>query len=380
MTKMVFLDFASASPQSDESVAAMQPYLQSDFYNASAIYLAAKKVKHCLDDLRARAASVLQVRPSEIYFTAGATEANNIIVQGILKKYPGTHCVYSDIEHDSLRNIMPNVASKIVSVLADGRIDMIALKKALTDKTALIVCMYANNEIGTVQPLHDVVALAQTVRKQRMQNGNTTPLYVHVDASQSFQYIQLLPNKLGIDSAVIGAGKIYGPKQSAVLYLKAGIQIEPLLYGGGQENGVRSGTENIAQIAGTVTAMQQTDIMRKSEAKRMQELQNYFLVKLSDLDNVMVNGSLKYRIPNNIHITCGGFDNETLVMQLDELGIMAATGSACHASNDEPSAVLRAIGLSDTQARSSVRFSMGRTTTKKDIHTTVAALAKCLRA
>lgn len=378
MTKPIFLDFASATPQSDASVEAMQPYLQQDFYNASALYLAAKKVKHDLDNLRATTAKILQVRPSEIYFTAGATEANNIVIKGILNKYADTECIYSDIEHDSVRKSMPHVQSKIVTVAADGRIDLDALQKAITDKTSLIVCMYANNEIGTIQPLHDVVALVQTVRAQRLQKKVTTPLYVHVDASQSFQYIALLPHKLGIDGAVIGAGKIYGPKQSAVLFIKAGMQLAPLVNGGGQENSVRPGTENIALIAGTVAAVQQTDKMRATESRRMQELQKYFIERLLQLKQVTINGSLKYRLPNNIHITCQGYDNETLVMQLDELGIMAATGSACHASSDEPSAVLRAIGLSDAQAQSSIRFSMGRTTTKNDIDTTVTALAKCL--
>ena len=378
MTKPIFLDFASATPQSDASVAAMQPYLQQDFYNASALYLAAKKVKHDLDNLRATTAKILQVRPSEIYFTAGATEANNIIIKGILNKYADTECIYSDIEHDSVRKSMPHVQSKIVTVAADGRIDLDALQKAITDKTSLIVCMYANNEIGTIQPLHDVVALVQTVRAQLLQKKVTTPLYVHVDASQSFQYIALLPHKLGIDSAVVGAGKIYGPKQSAVLFIKAGMQLAPLVNGGGQENSVRPGTENIALIAGTVAAVQQTDKMRATESRRMQELQKYFIERLLQLKQVTINGSLKHRLPNNIHITCQGYDNETLVMQLDELGIMAATGSACHASSDEPSAVLRAIGLSDAQAQSSIRFSMGRTTTKNDVDTTVTALAKCL--
>ena len=163
-----------------------------------------------------------------------------------------------------------------------------------------------------------------------------------------------------------------------MLYIKAGTLLKPLLYGGGQEKGLRSGTENIALIAGTVAALLQTDKMRTTESRRMQDLQKYFMEKLSKIDQVTINGSLKHRIPNNVHITIVGFDNETLVMQLDELGILAATGSACHASNDEPSAVLHALGLSDEQAHSSIRFSMGRTTTKKDLDATVAALSKCL--
>ena len=379
MTAPIFLDYASATPQSDASIAAMQPYMQQYFYNASALYLSAKKVKHDLDDLRAAAAKVLQVRPSEVYFTAGATEANNIVIKGILAKNPGTHCIYSDIEHDSVRNCMPQVDAKIVPVLADGRIHIDELKNAITDKTSLIICMYANNEIGTIQPIQEIATLAQTIRSNRVKNGISTPLYVHVDASQSFQYIPLLPHKLGIDSAVIGSGKIYGPKQSAVLFVKAGTHISPILHGGGQENSLRPGTENVALIAGTVTAFQQADALRADESKRMKDLQHYFIEKISQLPQVTINGSLKHRIPNNVHVTCEGYDNETLVMQLDELGIMAATGSACHASNDEPSAVLRAICLSDDQSRRSIRFSMGRDTTKKDIDTTVTALAKCLR-
>ena len=379
MKKLIYLDYASTTPQSNESVAAMQQYFKDDFYNPSALYLAAKNVSKNLENLRASVAGILQVRPTEVFFGAGSTEANNIIIQGIMNQYIECNMIASAIEHDSVLNIAKKYNSKLVGVNDAGIIDVLELAKIINDKTVLISCMSANNEIGTVQPVSDIARLINKIKKERLQKGNTTPLFLHVDASQSFNYLPLLPHALGIDFAVVGGSKIYGPKQTSVFFIKNGIKLEPLIIGGGQEKGVRSGTENVAGIAGLVAAIKQTDDMRIAESERLLQLRNMLVEGLKKLDpSCVINGSLKNRLPNNVHVTFNNIDNETLVMQLDEKGIMVATGSACNASSDAPSHVLSAIGLSGKQAQSSVRITTGRNTTKSDITVLLDSLGKFL--
>ncbi len=358
----------------------MLPYLQQDFYNPSALYLAAKNVKNKLENYRSVAADMLQVRPLEIYFTAGSTEANNTVIHGIMSQYKDAHMIVSSIEHDSVINTASHYNNSLATVDASGLIVLTKLATIITDKTVLISCMSANNEIGTIQLIADIAKIISSIRKERLRQGNTNPIYLHVDASQSFNYLPLLPHALGIDFAVVSGSKIYGPKQTAVLFVKNGIKLDPLIIGGGQERGMRSGTENAAGIAGLVTAMTEADTMRAEESKRLLPLSKQLIEGLKTIQpNCVVNGSLKHRLPNNVHVTFNKVDNETLVMQLDEQGIMVATGSACGASSDTPSHVLRAIGLADEQAKSSIRITMGRFTTTDNIDYFLTVLEGILR-
>jgi cysteine desulfurase len=363
---MMYFDYASATPMSDKAIQAMQPYLQKDFFNPSALYLCAKDVKKDLDAFRARIASSIHVRPSEIYFVAGSSEANNMVVHGVMRAHPEARVLVSAIEHDSVMQSAAVYDVATVPVLESGIIDIASFKNSITDTTVLVSCMAANNEIGTVQPLAEIVAVIKAVRDNRKKTGNDKPLYLHVDASQSFNYVPLLPHEEGIDFAVVGGGKIYGPKQTAFLYKRASVPLLPSVYGGGQEYGLRSGTENVAGCAALCVAVEEAAIIRSAERSRLIPLQQQLYNFFESVGGV-VNGSKKHRLPNNIHVTLFGFDNETLVMQLDEAGCMVATGSACHASSDEPSHVLKAIGLSDTDARSSIRITLGRGTTTEEI-------------
>ncbi len=377
--KQIFLDYASATPVSKVVRAAMEPYYSDIFHNPSALYLAAKLARSKLEAARATSAKQLAVHLSEIIFTAGSTEANNLALRGVMQNFDSAHCIVSAIEHESVLHTARQFEFSLLPVKPNGIIDMTAFTALVKDNTVLVSCMLANNEIGSVQPVAELAKMVAIVRQQRRAQGNTLPIYLHTDASQAYNYMQVLPHSLGADMLVVGGSKIYGPKQTALLYLKSGIQLQPQITGGGQEWGLRSGTENLAGYMGFSAALKETADLRKEETKRLLVLRDFFIAGLQhQLPQVLINGTLKNRLPNNVHITFPGTDNETLIMQLDEAGILAAAGSACSASSDETSHVLKAIGLSPSQAQSSLRFTMGRATSKTDIIYTLNTLIKLL--
>lgn len=379
MSQTIYLDNAAATPMDESVFLAMQPYLTDQYFNPSAQYAAAVNVKRAVEEARARVAHWFGSRPSEITFTAGGTEANNLVIHGVMQQYPDANMIASQIEHDSVLNPAGQYEHTLLSVRPDGRVVVDDLAKAIDENTVLISIQYANNEIGTIQPIRKITQLVAEVRKSRQNRGSSLPLLVHVDACQAPAYLDIHASHLGADFVVINASKIYGPKQTAALYCKAGIALKSQLLGGGQERGLRSGTENVANIIGLATALELVQERRQDEAKRMQTLQNLFfdLVEQS-IPTAVINGSRKYRLPNNVHVTIPGYDNERLMMQLDDAGILCAVGSACSASSDEPSHVLKAMGLSDSEAQSSLRLSMGFQTTEQDVRVTVDALAKLI--
>lgn len=380
--KHIYLDHAAATPVSNKVAAAMQPYLAESFYNPSATYLAAKAVRTDIDSARVQVASVLGSRPAEIIFTAGGTEANNAAIKGVAYSFPGSHLVSSALEHDSVRFPLMYLAKtgwshSEVLPKPDGVVEAAAILSAVTDKTVLVSVMYANNEIGTIQPIKQIAAGLQKIRQDRRKAGNELPLYFHTDACQAANYLDLHVSRLGVDLMTLNGGKIYGPKQSGALYAATHVQLIPLLHGGGQELNRRPGTENPAAIVGFATALAHAQSTRHTQSKHLKMTQLYFCHLLEDrLPNAVINGSMKHRLPNNVHVTIPGVDNERVIFGLDEVGILAAAGSACSASSDEPSHVLKAIGLTDGEAQASLRFTMGRQTDKAAIEKTVQALAK----
>lgn len=377
--KKIYLDYAAATPLDEEVFKAMQPYLTERFYNPSATYLAAKAVTRDIEAARVRVAHWLGARPSEIIFTAGGTEANNLAIQGIMDNYPDCSVVTSSIEHDSVLKPAGRYEHRLTPVQPDGLIDLESLGKAIDDKTVLVSIIYANNEIGTIQPLRRIRDLCDEIKKDRQERGIKRPLYLHSDAAQAGNYLDLHVSRLGVDMLTLNGGKIYGPKQSGVLFVKSGIILNPLIVGGGQENNLRSGTENVAAIIGLATALDRVQTIRHEETARLQVLTSHLMSELGTrFPGVIINGSLKHRLPNNVHVTFPGQDNERLMMALDEAGIQCAVGSACSASSDEPSHVLKAIGLSDEDARSSLRFTLGRYTKRQDINSVLSVLARLL--
>lgn len=370
-----YLDYAAATPL-DKSVArSMEPYLTTQFYNPSATYQAARQIRMALNSARDSLAHWLGARNSEIIFTAGGSEANNLAIHGIMKQFPKGNIIISAIEHESVQAPAGNYDYREIQVQPDGRIDLDDLRQKIDGKTVLVSIMYANNEIGTIQPLRDVAKLIKEVQSKR--DKDDPPLYFHSDACQAANYLDLHVARLGVDLMSLNGGKIYGPKQTGALYIKSGIKLIPLINGGGQEQGLRSGTENVAGIIGLAAALDMVQSDRRQETERLKVLQQQFFAKLSQaLPASVINGSIKHRLPNNLHFTIPGLDNERLLIQLDEAGIQAAAGSACSASNETPSHVLRALGLSDDYARASLRMTMGRQTTVAQLEKTIVTLKR----
>ncbi len=375
--KKIYLDYAAATPMDARVLKAMEPYFTKHFYNPSSLYLDARDAAKDIAGSRASVANWLGSRPGEIIFTAGGTEANNLAINGVMESFPEANLLVSSIEHESVLKPAEKSKARQIPVDGQGLVILKTLEKLVDEKTVLISIMYANNEIGTIEPIKKISAIISKIRKSRLSKGNSLPLYLHTDACQAGNYLDLHTSRLGVDLMTINAGKIYGPKQTGALYVRAGTQLKSQIKGGGQEFGIRSGTENIAGIVGFAVALDLVQQNRQQEAARLQNLQNTFMALIKTLlPQAEINGSLKHRLPNNIHITIPGSDNERLIMELDEKGIQAAAGSACSASKDEPSHVLAAIGLSDEAARSSLRLTMGKFTTEAEVQKTAEILAK----
>ncbi|MBX4190654.1 cysteine desulfurase [Candidatus Saccharibacteria bacterium] len=374
--KKIYLDYAAATPLDPKVLEAMKPYFSSKFYNPSAIYLEGRKIRRDLDEIRHKVAEIIGAKPAEIIFTAGATEANNLAIQGTLSEFPEGEILVSAIEHESVLEPARLFKNTEIPVDKNGQIILNKLSILINDKTVLVSVILVNNELGSIQPLKEIANIIKKVRKQRLASGNEMPIYLHTDAAQAGNYLDLHVSRLGIDLMSLNGGKIYGPKQSGALYVKAGTNLKPLILGGGQEFGLRSGTENLAATAGFAQALTQASEIRHLEAKRVMELRQLFENHLKKkIPNVVINGGHN-RAPHLVNVTLPGIDNERLMMELDEAGIMCAVGSACSAARDEASHVLSAIGLEDSQARSTLRFSLGKNITKADIEKTVNELTR----
>lgn len=360
---------------------AMDPYLADFFYNPSAQYAPSREVNARLKALRAEVANILGAKPTEVIFTSGATEASNLAVYGIMSLQKNTNMIISAIEHDSVIKPSNNFDTKTCPVNAKGIVDPEVLKKLIDDKTVLVSVMLANNEIGTIQPIKKIAEIIKQIRHHRQKSGNKAPIYLHTDAAQATNYLDLHVSRLGVDLMTINGGKIYGPKNSGLLFVRSGIVLNPMILGGGQERGIRSGTESLATIAGLVEALKITNKKRDAEKTRLGLLQKQFIDFLEkNITNFTINGSLKNRLPNNLHVTFHGLDNERIMMKLDYLGYCVAVGSACSASSDEPSHVLQALGMSENDIRASIRFSIGRYTTVEDVENLAKAIKTAVRA
>lgn len=381
MNASIYLDYAAATPIDPKVLAAMTPYFTDRFYNPSATYMAAVEVKKDIEAARSRLSMILGSRPSEIIFTAGGTEANNLVIKGVMAQYPEGNLIVSAIEHESVLQPAHTFPCQEAPVSSKGIVDFDQLISMVNDQTVLISVMYANNEVGSIQPVHQIALAVQKIRRSRQKAGNKLPLYLHTDAAQAAAYLDLHTARLGADFMTINGGKLYGPKQIGLLFAASHTRFVPQILGGGQEYGQRSGTENVAGIIGLVTALELVQKRRRGETMRLQELQSIFFDELEkEIPGVEVNGSRQTRLPNNIHITIPNTDNERILIALDDAGILCAAGSACSASSEEPSHVLRAMGLSDKDAQSSLRFSMGRGTDEAAIRHTVATLKSVLTA
>jgi cysteine desulfurase len=374
---MIYLDYAAATPLDESVLAAMSPYFTNDFFNPSAIYQAARKVQEDVLAARKLLARILGCQSNEVVFTAGGTEADNLAIAGVMNQFPKANLIVSGLEHAAVLSAAGMYQYKVAAIKPSGVVDLDKLKDSIDDQTVLISVMWASNEIGTIQPIRKISKLVSEIRVKRRQNGNNLPLYVHSDASQASAWCDLNVNRSGLDLMTINGGKIYGPKQTGLLYVRRGLELSPLIKGGGHEGGLRSGSTNTPGVIGLAKSFEIVSAKRSEQSKRLAKLRDDFEKKLIQaVPAVRVNGAQGNRLPNFSSLTFNGVDGERLVMELDENGIMAATGAACSANSDEPSKALLAIGLSIVQANSSLRISLGYPTTKSDITQALSVIIK----
>jgi cysteine desulfurase len=370
-----FFDYASATPCSESVMTAMKPFFSQDFYNPSALYSGGKTSQDTIKQARQTVARHLGVRGSEVIFTSGCTEANNLAVHGIMKANPGAKVVISSIEHDSVRKAAFQHDYSEAPVDKSGIIDLETLEALITDDVVLVSIIYVNNEIGVVQPLRKVSHILEKIKKQRGASGR--PLYFHTDAAQAPTVSSVNTNSLGVDLMSLNGGKIYGPKGSGCLYVSSSVEISPLQEGGGQESGIRSGTENTAAIVGFATAFEDACDVWQEEFTRTASIQSQLESAVESLGCEVIAKDSK-RSPAIISIVLPGMDSETAVYKLDKLGFQVSSGSACHAISGEKSHVLTALGIAGARVKNVIRISMGRYSSVESVDKLVNAIQQIL--
>ncbi len=382
----IYLDHAASTPVLPEVMDRMAPYWNDVFANAGAIHSDGVKAKQALEDAREVCAKSLGVKSSDIIFTSGGTEGNNLAIFGLAESlldsglaYGDMHFITGAIEHASVLDCFKVLEKKgasftIVPVGEEGLIYPEDVAAAITEKTVLVSIMYANSEIGTIQPIRDI---SEAIKKKIA--GSAQKIYFHTDACQAPVYLSCHADTLGVDLMTIDAQKLYGPKGSGALYIKQGTPIAPIMRGGNQERNLRPGTPVVMLAVGLAEALKIADLNRTEESERVLELRDYFIDEvLKEIPTAHVNGSRKNRLPNNANFSFPGKLAEMIVLGLDQKGISASTRSACHINEKGGSHVVRALGLGEDYATSAVRFSLGRSTTKEMIDATVAALKETI--
>ena len=363
----IYLDYGAATPLDPRVRAAMEPYENTLFYNPSAAYDEARRVRADIEAARASIARILGAKPGNIVFTAGATEANNLAFAAVSDD---AHVVVDAIEHESVLACAARHACCTVGVGADGRVDPHEVARAITPATELVSVSLANGEIGTIQPLRDIARVVAAERSRRLDAGEMRPIWLHTDASQAAAALSLNVSSLGVDMMTLSAAKIYGPKQVGLLWAADGIALSPLVAGGGQEHGLRSGTENVGGIIGFSRALELASEERAEEVRRLASLRDLLEAALvSAFPQAVVSGprNARLRLPGLLHISFPGIEARRLVLLLGRAGVLAATGSACAASKMHVSHVLTAIGLDERTAAGSLRMTLGRQTTQEEI-------------
>ena len=362
----IYLDYAATTPTDPEVVQAMLPYLSGPLSlgNAGSIHRFGRQARAAVDEARDSVARLIQGDYAELYFTGSGTEADNLALIGTMQSAPPgrNHLVVSAIEHHAVLHTAHYLQTQGYAVTtvpcdAEGLVSPVSVEAAVTDQTALVSIMHANNEIGTVQPIADFARIAHHRGAK-----------FHTDAVQSAGMLSVDVRALDCDLLSLCAHKIYGPKGAGALYIRQGVKVSPQLHGGAQEREKRAGTENVAALVGFGRAADLSSARRDLDSERLTTLRDQFLTLLrAAVPDIILNGHPTLRLPNNVNVSVPGAEGTTLLMNLDRQGVAASSGSACSSGSLEPSHVLKAIGLVDTLASSGVRFSLGRTTTDAEI-------------
>ncbi len=372
--KEIYLDNSATTPLSEEVLAAMTPYLTGNFGNPDSLHSYGRSAVKAVDEARDLIAECLHAKSNEIYFTSGATESDNWALKGTLAaSKKGKHALVSSIEHPALikpANYLKTRGYDIDFIPADksGIIDVDFLKRSVRGDTVIVCCMTANNEIGTIQPVDEVVKAAKSVGA-----------YAMTDAVQAVGALDISVNKTGVDMLSLSAHKFYGPKGVGLLYVKTGVKIDPLVEGGEQERKKRGGTTNVAGVVGMSVALKRAIDDRETNSAKILALRERFVDEvLSGISGVKLNGDRDKRLPLNADFSFEGVNGEALLYNLDLAGIAASNGSACSSGTVEPSHVLSAIGLSAKEALSSVRFTFGKNNTAEEVDFAAKTLKTCV--
>jgi len=370
------MDHSATSPVRKEVFEAMEPYFKRSFGNASTIYSLGIEAKTAMENARENVAKLIGADPEEIIFTSGGTESDNIAIQGIAYKLQnkGKHIITSSIEHPAVIETCKGLEKKgfkitYLPVYENGIIKVNDLKKAITDETILITIMHANNEIGTIQPIAEIGEVAKK-----------HDIKFHSDAVQSVGKIPVDVNELNVDLLSLSAHKMYGPKGVGALYIKKGTKLEPILFGGGQENDLNPGTENIPGIVGFGKACEIANLELESNYTYLTNLRDKLINGvLSSIEKSYLNGDRKKRLPGNVNFRFTGIEGESIILMLDMNGIAGSTGSACSSKKLTASHVLKAIGLEDVDSHGSLRLTLGVENTEKEVMTVIEAIESIVK-
>ena len=362
--KNIYFDNAATTKLDEEVLKEMLPYLKENYGNASSIYKLGRESKKAIEEAREKIAKAINCKPSEIYFTSGGSESDNTAIKGIARAYKknGNHIITSKIEHPAVLETCKELQKEgfeitYISVDKNGIINLEELKNAIKENTILITIMFANNEIGTIEPIEEIGKIA----KQKN-------IFFHTDAVQAVGSIEIDVQKLNVDSLSLSGHKIYGPKGIGALYIKTGIKFEKLITGGHQEKAKRAGTENVPAIVGMGKAIELSYYKLKEHNKKIRELRDYYIKQVQEkIPYIKINGDLEKRLPGNANISFRFIEGEGLLLNLDLKGICASSGSACTSGSLDPSHVLLAIGLPHEIAHGSLRISIGKYNTKEEI-------------
>lgn len=353
---IIYLDHAAATPIDSRVLSDMLPFFTDHFYNPSSPYAPAIEVRRAYEAAKARIGACIGAKADDIVMTAGATESINLAFGG-----QQGHVVTSAIEHHSVLEAAKRHDVTIVGVRPDGIVEPAAIKQAIRPDTWLVSIALANHEIGTIQRLRDIAEVVHAERSRRLEAGEETPIYFHSDASQGVGQIDVNVARLGLDMLTLNAGKIYGPKQVGLLWVANNVRLSPLIVGGGQERGLRSGTENVPGVIGFARALELASEHRHSESIRLGALRDSLQARLMEsFPEAIISGSMKRRLPGHLHISFPRIDAERIVFALEARNVLVATGSACAANKGKYSHVLAAIGVDETVANGSLRLTLGR--------------------
>jgi cysteine desulfurase len=366
----IYLDHAGTTAMDPAVLEAMLPYFSQLYGNPSSIHTVGQEARHALDNARESVARVLHCRTNEVVFTSGGTEADNAAIHGAATalQETGNHIITSSVEHHAVLHpcqYLENMGFEVtyLPVNDDGMVSHEAVGNAITDRTTLVSVMYANNEIGTINPISEIAAAV----KLRAGELDRT-IVVHTDAVQAAGFLELNVRTLGVDMLSLSGHKFYGPKGSGVLFVRRGTPFLPLILGGGQERERRSGTENIAAIVGLSVALELADSARSENSTHCAELRDRIIQRVfSEIPGARLNGHPTHRLPNNVNFSFEGVEGESILLGLDLAGVAASSGSACSSGSLEPSHVLLALGQTAELARGSLRITLGKENSEDEV-------------